>query len=223
MKIKKYFQKIKKAWTIITNSGFLTLIKQLSYYIKYHTIEKFKFIYFEISLASDFYTLSDLDESFVIRRATKKDIPKFKTDIFPFLTEKESNDRDFISQIEEHGIHFFVVEQNHKFIHYWLIFERALSSPLIKTPLDKTKIMETDAYMGSVFTVPDSRGQRISPHSILKVLEFLKTHTKAKRALILIHTDTRGAKEFYPRLGFKIMENVSPINFIESIFKKNHS
>lgn len=215
--------KIHRIQYILCAKGVKGLFRHLFRYVRSNVQDKFEYTYFELSLETPPYSLPPIDKSLDIRIAQPKDIPKIQSDIYPFLTVNEEYDKRYLEKIGDKGFSCFIVEKDKKIVNYTLVFHNALDSPLTKTPIYKKKVFNSDAYLSTVFTVPDARGAWIVPHAILYEMQFLKTTVKASRVLLLVHKDTMGAKEFYLRLGFKIMENVSPSSFIQSIFYKNHS
>ena len=218
-----FFYKINRIKYILSSNGNLGLCRHLFRYVRSNVKDKFEYTYFELSLENPPYSLPSLDESFLIRIAQPHDIPKIQSNIYPFLTVSEEYDKWYLARIGEEGFSCFIVEKDDKIVNYTLVFHNAHDSPLTKTPIYKTKVFNSDAYLSTVFTVPDARGAWIVPHALLFELKFLKEKIKASRVLLLVHKETKGAKEFYLRLGFRIMENVSPSSFLESIFKKNLS
>jgi GNAT superfamily N-acetyltransferase len=215
-----FYKKFDKARKIFLSKGFSGLINQLIAYLKSNLKEKWKYTYFVISLENETYTLPQLNNSINIRIATPLDVTKIECEIFPFLTQNQENDKRDISRIGQKGMTCFVAERDKKIVHYFLVFDSALESPLIKTPFDKGKILENDAYLGSTFTIPDARGLWILPHSLLFILSFLRNTTNASRALLLVHEDTPGAVGFFSRLGFKKIEDASPTGPITAIYNK---
>lgn len=215
-----FFEKFNRAREILLSRGLVGLKNHLLAYLRSNFKEKWEFTYFDISLEKDPYTLPPLNNSLNIRVAKPVDIPKIESDIYPLLTPNQENDKRDISRIGEKGMTCFIAERNHKIVHYFLVFDSALESPLMKTPFDKVKILENDAYLGSTFTVPDARGLWIVPHTLLYILSFLRNTTNASRALLLVHKDTPGAVGFFRRLGFKIIEDASPTGPIHAIFNK---
>lgn len=177
-------------------------------YLHYNLKDKWEFIYFEYDLNNPVFSLPEIDDSVVIRLAEKDDADKIETDIVPFLSEEETRDfRKHLACIGETGFQLFIAEKNNKFVHFFEVFEHALSSPLAKTPIDKSKLQARDAYLGFTFTIPEVRGLWIVPHSIKRIFDYLKDSTHVNRALVLVHKDTPGATSFYRRLGFKVIED----------------
>lgn len=192
---------------IVSSGGLPELRRRLVEYARYHSKEKWKFVYFESSLDGRSHSLPPRNQTLVVRVATRDDIPRLESDIYPFLSRKEQTDKAYIARLGESGITLFVGEIGHRLVHYFLIFENAAESPLVKTPLDKAKIFDTDAYLGSAFTVPSARGLWITPYSMSKIFAYLHTETRVKRVLVLVHEGTPGAVGFYRRLGFRVIED----------------
>lgn len=214
------FEKLNRVIETLSSKGISGLRNLIATYVRYNLKDKWKFTYFGISLHETPYSLPPINDLFVIRIAKPEDISKIKSDIYPSLTSKQENDKRDISRIGEKGMTCFIAERNHKIVHYFLVFDNALESPLMKTPFDKEKILENDAYLGSTFTVPDARGLWIVPHTLLYILSFLRNTTNASRALLLVHKDTPGAVGFFRRLGFKIIGDASATGPIHAIFNK---
>lgn len=215
-----FYEKLDRATEIFLSMGFSGLKNHLFAYFRNNFKEKWKYTYFSISLKNETYTLPQLNNSFDIRIATPLDISKIESEIYPFLTPNQENDKRDILRIGQKGMICFIAEREKKIVHYFLVFDCALESPLMKTPFDKGKILENDAYLGSTFTVPDARGLWILPHSLLFILSFLRNNTNASRALLLVHEDTPGAVGFFRRLGFKIIEDASPTGLFFAIYNK---
>ena len=60
------------------------------------------------------------------------------------------------------------------------------------------------------FTVPSERGTWIMAYSISYILKYLKEKTQIKKILLIIHPSTPGAKQFFERVGFNIMNDCAP-------------
>jgi len=215
----KFYEKLNKVKILFLTSGLQGIKKHLLVYFKSNLKDKWDYIYFEISLEKNPYTLPPLSNSLNIRVAKPVDIPKIESDIYPLLTSSQENDKRYISYIGEKGITCFITEHNFKIVHYFLVFERASESPLIKTPFSKLKILENDAYLGSTFTAPEARGLWIVPHALLYILTFLRNTTNNKRALLLVHKDTPGAVAFFCRLGFKSISDSVSYSFLFYFYK----
>jgi ribosomal protein S18 acetylase RimI-like enzyme len=188
-------------------------------YLKFNFKEKWEFTYFEISLEVEPYLLPPKINSLIFRIATPEDITKIQTDIYPLLTKNQENDKRYILKIGENGIICFIAELNKKVVHYFLVFVKVHESPLMKTPFEKSKLLENDAYLGSAFTAPEVRGFWIMPNILLYILSYLRENTNASRALLLVHKNTPGAVGFYLRLGFSIIQNPERYNLFYFIAK----
>lgn len=184
---------------------------------KYHIKDKWEFIYLEIDLTAPTFSLpAGMDNELSIRIAEEQEMPKIISDIGKHLT---GEDRRQIQRIGEKEFSCFTASRNDKIIHFFLVYENAGNSLLAKTPFDKEKIHTNDVYLGSAFTVPESRGSWVVPVTLMKILQYLKDKKKFKRALVLVHKDTPGAVGFYQRLGFKIVENPVKHNLFYLIAK----
>jgi ribosomal protein S18 acetylase RimI-like enzyme len=160
-----------------------------------------------------------MDASLVVKRAVQADIKKIQDDIYPFMTTKQEFDKRYIEQIGDDGFECFVAEKNGKVVHYFMVFNNALNSPLIQTPFNEKKILPSDAYLGSAFTVPEARGIWIVPHVLLSIISYFHDKKNMQRAILLVHEDTPGAAGFFKRLGFSVINNASPKNLFDAWFK----
>ena len=214
-----FFEKLSKILGILINRGIFELLKRFQDYIHHHLRDKWRFIYFELNLTEVNYSLPEMDESLVVKRAKHGDIKKIQDDMYPFMTTKQEFDKRYIEQIGDDGFECFVAEKNGKVVHYFMVFNNALNSPLIQTPFDEKKILPNDAYLGSAFTVPEARGIWIVPHVLLSIISYFHDKENMQRALLLVHEDTPGAVGFFKRLGFSVINNASPKNLFDAWFK----
>jgi len=214
-----FFEKFNRARKILLSSGVAGLKNHLLAYLKFNFKEKWEFTYFEISLEVEPYLLPPKINSLIFRVATPEDITKIQTDIYPLLTKNQENDKRYILKIGENGIICFIAELNKKVVHYFLVFVKVHESPLMKTPFEKSKLLENDAYLGSAFTAPEVRGFWIMPNILLYILSYLRENTNASRALLLVHKNTPGAVGFYLRLGFNMVENPLSEGIMYSVYK----
>ena len=198
----------------LQNNGMSGVISILSHYIRYNLVDKWRFIYFEIDLTLRPFSLPKKDESILIRRAETKDHTKIKNDLYPYMGHKQEFDKKFIDQIGEAGVNCFIAEVDNKLIHYFMVFDSAIESPLVQTPFDKKMLTQDDAYLGNAFTIPSARGKWITPHVVLTIIKYLQNETDSTRALLLVHKDTPGAVGFFNRLGFKVIENAYPKTYL---------
>jgi len=174
--------------------------------IKSKLIDQWQYIYLVYDLDSNFSSLPKLDDSITIRLADRGDLKKIKEDIFPEIEEIE-NDKTLFEQIGQEHFDCFIALRGQRIIHYFQFYYSAKLSPLTKTPYGK-KIMEnSDAYLGSTYTSKDYRSMWIVPHTITKILDLLKERQDIKRALVLVHSETVGAENFYKRLGFEVVNS----------------
>ena len=114
----------------------------------------------------------------------------------------------------------FIAEIDNKVVHYFILFNSAVYSPLMQTPFDKHKVKEKDAYLGNAYTIPDERGKWIVPHVLLRIIQYLQKETTATRALLLVHEDTPGAVGFYSGLGFGVIDDAYPNGLITRYLKR---
>ena len=208
---------IEKGLQILSSAGFVGLVKAVLAYARYNLKEKWRFVYLERCLSDPAFSLPEMDKSLIIRVTNREDIPKIEKDIYPLLSPNEQNDKKSFSEIGKNGLICFIAERDNKIVHYFLVHERARESGLMKTPFDKTKILDKDAYLVSTFTSPDSRGLWIVPHTLLKIFDHLKNNTAVSRVLVLVHKDTLGAEAFYRRLGFSVINYACPSGTIASM------
>jgi len=206
--------KLKHLSTEFQNNGIFGTISILSEYIRYNLTEKWRFIFFEIDLTTSPFSLPKKDESMLIRRAETKDYIRIKNDLYPYMGHKQEFDKKYFDQISESGINCFIVEVDNKLIHYFMVFDSAIESPLVQTPFDKKLLSQDDAYLGNAFTIPSARGKWVTPQVVLTIIKYLQNETNATRALLLVHEDTPGAVGFFNRLGFKIIENSYPKTYL---------
>ena len=202
------------------NNGISGTISILSEYIRYNLTEKWRFIFFEINLTSPPFSLPKKDESILIRRAETKDYTKIKNDLYPYMGHKQEFDKKYLDRISENGINCFIAEVDNKLIHYFMVFDSAIESPLVQTPFDKQMLTQDDAYLGNAFTIPSARGKWITPHVVLTIIKYLQNETDSTRALLLVHKDTPGAVGFFNRLGFKVIENAYPKTYLSRFLKR---
>ena len=88
-------------------------------------------------------------------------------------------------------------------LHYFLVFEDSLISPLVKTPFKK-KLLDTKySYLGTAFTIPEARGLWLVPSALTIILKYLRDTIGSKKAYVLVHKDTPGAVDFYLKMGFR--------------------
>jgi len=90
----------------------------------------------------------------------------------------------------------------------------------LKTPIFNNLIKHDSAYLGSAFTIPQERGIWIFEYSISFIINFLKQKTDIKKVLLLLHNKTPGALQSFKRLGFNIIPNAAPKNFIYWVLYK---
>jgi len=202
------------------NNGISGIISKLSEYVRYNLTEKWRFIFFEINLMLPPFSLPKKDESLLIRRAETKDYTKIKNDLYPYMGYKQEFDKQYFEQISKSGFNCFIAEVDNKIIHYFMVFDSAIESPLFQTPFDKQMINQDDAYLGNAFTIPTARGKWITPHVVLTIIKYLKNETNATRALLLVHKDTPGAVGFFSHLGFKVIENAYPKTYLSRFLKR---
>jgi len=194
--------KIQKIVNILKQQGLGGIVTKIWSYLKYHSREKWRFIYFELDLSKKHFTLPPPGDTITIRILQQDDIEKFKIDIYPYMTEKQEYDKRFVENPDDYNCLFFIAENEGRIIHYFVVFVNVLDSPLMETPFNKQQLRSGDAYLGNAFTVPDARGHWIVPHVLQNIISYLQSETQARRAILLVHEDTPGAAAFFKRLGF---------------------
>jgi len=190
-----------------TENGISWAFFSITAYFRHHLIEKWKFVYFELDLGLTSFSLPESDSSLKIREATLKDIEKIKLDLYPHMSEKQDYDKRYIEQIGTNKCTCFIAEFDKKLIHYFMVFESAINSPLMQSPFDKNKLFKCDAYIGNAFTVKGTRGHSVTTYVLLKIIKYLQKDKNISRAILLVHKDTPGAVGFFSRLGFKVIKN----------------
>ncbi len=177
--------------------------KKLFHYTKYNLIDKWGFIYLEKSLKDSVFTMPKSDESIIVRIAKKKDILKITSDIFPYLTQEEiDHDGKYINRIGDNDFSCFIAEKDGIVVHYFLVYEKANKSPLIRTPFNNKLISDNDSYLGGAFTIPEARGMWIAPFTLSTILLYLRDSVKSKKVFVIVHKNTPGAEDFYKKIGF---------------------
>jgi len=213
-------QRVSTMFRVLSSKGTSGLIELIRAFLVYQVYEKWRFVYFEKCIEKVPFKLPKLEDSIIIREAVEDDIPQIKNDIYPFLTEKEGNDKRYIEKIGTTQVKCFLAERQSKIVHYSLLFENAINSPIMQTPIIKSKINSSDAYLGTVFTIPEARGLRIMPHTVLRIFSHLYKNTSTKRILVIVHKSTFGAEGFYRRNGFNVMNNVEARNYLHNFRNK---
>jgi ribosomal protein S18 acetylase RimI-like enzyme len=214
-----FFDKLKRANELLAQKGFLGFFEKIIHYIHYNLRDKWRFIYFELDLTSNPYSLPDIGESIMVRRAQSVDISKIKNDLYPYMEDKQEFDKRYIDRIGEGNFNCFIAEVDNNVVNYFIVFNEATDSPLMQTPLDKRKVTEKDAYMSSTFTIPEARGKWVVPYVILSIIDYFQKETNATRALLLVHEDTPGAVGFYSRLGFEVIDDAYPNGLLSRFLK----
>ena len=214
------FNKFNRVYELFSERGISRVLEQTVAYVRFHTKEKWRFVYFELDLTADPYYLPEICSSMTVRRAKPEDIEKIITDMYPYMGEKQEYDKQFIERVGDSNHECFITEKDGKLVSYLIVFKKANQSPLMKTPFKKKMITESDACLGSAFTVPDARGMWIIPHVLLTIIDYLQKESSALRILLLMDVDTPGCVGFYKRLGCKLIENAAPKGLFSSIFQK---
>ena len=185
-------------------------------FIRYHLIDKWGFIYLKVDV-QDFKPISIKSKGISFRIANDQDYDQIALDIFPSLDINSSE----IKQFKSNHDFIFLGIKNNTIIHYFLTYLNPNDSPLCTgTPFYREFIQKDDVYLGSTFTIPSERGNWIAPSSLSFIIDYYKSNFNIKRMLVIVHKDTIGAVEYYQRLGFSIIPNASPKNFIYWLLNK---
>jgi len=218
----RYTEKIKRLISIFRNDGFNSLLLQIKQYISYHLNEKWKFVYFELVVEEFSFQKRNKDSNIEVKKATKADLSKISSDLYRHFTHQQDFDKKYISQIGEKGINCFVAVINNQIVHYFMLFENALESPLMITPFKKRLIEESDAFLGNAFTIPKARGYWVLPEVLSEIFSYLQTNKGINRAILIAHTDTPSATEFFEKIGFKVIKDATKqplfVRIIRAIF-----
>jgi len=207
-----------KIYELFAKNGLSGVWEQVIAYVYHHTKEKWRFIYFELDLTLPLYSLPDVGDSIISRRANPNDIGQIKTDLYPYMKRKQEFDKPFIEHIGKEGVECFITEKDGKLISYFMVFQKAVKSPLVKTPFKKKLITMNDAYLGNAFTIPSARGMWVIPYVLLSIIDYLHKERHAARIILLVHTDTPGAVRFFKRLGFKIIKNATSSGLLKALY-----
>ena len=202
-------------------NGFYLTFHKVIQYIRYNLIDKWKFVYFELDLKLQPFSLPERNSSLKIRKADYKDIKKIKNELYPCMGDKQEFDKRYIDQIGKKGINCFIAELDNELVHYFMVFDSAIHSPLMRTPIDHKKIFKSDVYLGNAFTVMGTRGQSITTYVLQAIIKYLQSEEQYSRAVLLIHKDTPGAVGFYKRLGFKVIANAEAKTLVSKFFVRN--
>ena len=213
--------KMARVLQVAKTDGLSGSIRKLRADISYNLNEKWGFIYFERDLTDNLNDLLHAPKELTVRRARLEDIEKIRSDMYPYFGKDQEYDKRYIENLGEANFECFVAEKDLKLVNYRIVFKSAISSPLIKTPFDKKKVREKDAYLHSTFTVPSARGTWASLHTLPSVLSYLKKEVNARRALCLVHENAPGAVNFYRRCGFSVIEDPYPKRLWPRLLTRN--
>lgn len=196
------WEKVRAIVRICRNDGVAACYRRYVTFIRSRAREQWEFVYFHMPVKRDCLTVP-YDPAVTIRRAEVADRVRIETELFPFVGEKEANDKRYIALLGTPGVHCFVGEWGGRLVHYCWLFEDVCCSPLLDTPFDRRRIGEGDAYIGPAFTSPHARGRWIFPQSLSAIVSYLDQETSARRLLLFVHKDNPGAVRFFTRLGFQ--------------------
>jgi hypothetical protein len=203
------------------------ILNKLFHYAKYNLIDKWGFIYLEHDLDDSSFNMPEMDGSLVVRIAQVDDIEKIKNEMYPYMKEDHEYDKKFVDRIGDDDFRCFIALNDNVIVQYFMVYPRATESPLVKTPFNNKYIHDDCSYLGSTFTVPKARGMWVVPISLAVIIKFLRDEQKQKKVYVLVHKNTLGAKEFYVRLNFAVVENAAslrpktPKNLINKIAKSS--
>jgi len=189
------------------------LNKTIKYFLN-NLYEKWRYIYLELNVNDFAFKFLKKDDSLVISLAAKKDIKEIKKDLYPQFDSNQEFFKQFIERIGEDRFSCFIAKRDRRIVHYFIVFENAIDSPLVKTPLRNSLYSDKDAYLANAFTVPSERGKWILPGVIAAVMDYLNKETEVKRVLVLVHKGTPGAVTFYKHLGFRKIEDATNLDLL---------
>ena len=214
MALQRFTQTTIRILEIKREGGIKSILKKIISYFKNNFYEKWRYIYLVLNIED--FNLNSLkkDESLVITIAEKNNIKEIKKDLYPYFDTDQDYFKHYIERIGEKSFSCFLAKKGNKIVHYFLVFNNAVNSPLYKTPLRKSLYYDTDAYLGNAFTLPSARGMWILPVVMNKIMNYLSKESKIKRVLVLVHKDTPGAVGFYKRLGFKEIEKATILDVL---------
>ncbi len=104
-------QRVSTMFRVLSSKGTSGLIELIRAFLVYQVYEKWRFVYFEKCIEKVPFKLPKLEDSIIIREAVEDDIPQIKNDIYPFLTEKEGNDKRYIEKIGTTQVKCFLAER----------------------------------------------------------------------------------------------------------------
>ena len=197
-----FIDKCKQIVYLLRKRGITALLRKSVRYVSHLLGEQSHFVYFVFSLDQPFPNFH-LDNVGSVRLADSKDIARIQSELFPFITEDEENDKRYFKLLGQAGVNCFLAEKEGILVHYTWLFWDARKSPLTDTPFSKTLIREGDAYVGPAFTSPLARGTWIYPHVLMNLLSFAKETAKQKRIILFVNGKNPSAINFFTRLGFK--------------------
>jgi len=183
-------------------------------YFQNKLYEKWRYIYLALDINDFAFKFLKKDDSLVISIAGKENIKEIKKDLYPQFDPDQDFFKQYVDRIGDDSFSCFIAKRDTRIVHYFIVFENAIDSPLVKTPLRKSLYSDKDAYLGNAFTVPSERGAWILPGVIVAVIDYLRKETEVKRVLVLVHQDTLGAATFYEKLGFRKIEDATNLDVL---------
>lgn len=169
-------------------------------YVRYHLIDKWKFVYFEFPLTKSIPQFPR-PAGVISRVATAADRERVEADLFPEMTGDLAYDRRYFEAIDaDPGFKCYIAEADGRLVHYSWVRLDAAESPLASLPFGP--IRPGDSYIGPVFTSPKARGM-IYLFVLGDVLRDLKAAGK-ERLLLMVDGRRPAAVGFYRRLGFSV-------------------
>jgi ribosomal protein S18 acetylase RimI-like enzyme len=210
-------EKLKKLIRIFFQGGFSSVFRTVAGYAAYHLKNKWRFVYFEYHLEQGTFSFKG-NETITVRIAAPEDLGRIKSEIFPLLDAATSYDIRYFELIDQPMTNCFLAETGGRLVHYSWVFTDALSSPLMDTPFDKSKLTNDDAYIGPIFTSPAARGL-IYLHVLPVIVGYLQENSRVKRILLLVDGTNPAAASFYKRLGFKEITDAQPKNILSYLWR----
>jgi len=180
-------------------------IRKIFYFLKSRFFDQKKFIYLSLNSKDFKYSLVKSDGNLEVLLAKEENKTEIIKDLYPYFDQDQEYFKQFLN-FDREDILCYLGKRNDKIVHYFLVFTKAMESPLTKTKFrNYLGSFPNSAYLGNVFTIPKERGSWIVLQVLSKIIKDLQDIHGITRLLVLIHPDTRGALKFYERLGFQVI------------------
>lgn len=174
-------------------------------FLRNELVDKWKLVYLQCDLENFLEDKVKEDPELKIFQTNSKNLDKIKEDLYPYFDSQQNYFKRFIEG-EDPEVICYLCQKDGKFVHYFLVFLNANSSPLMKTPFSKKNYpLDNCAYLGNAFTIPGERGGWIVLQVLGAIIKDFKDLKNIRRALVLIHPNTKGALRFYKNLGFNVI------------------